>query len=300
MTAIIRAQKILQTNHSTYTTNVSIARISLSFNQNIYSANECTDKKRREEKRMAERRMFAKSIVKSDAFADMPLSSQALYFHLGMEADDDGFVNNAKQIKRMIGASDDDLKILVTKRFIIPFESGVIVITHWHSQNQLRKDRYKPTRFIQEKELVFLNENKEYTLEEPANIMRLPDGKPPGNTSGNHLATQYSVVKDSIVKDSIGECKYQLGEEKLSEDEYNTLINKYEKNIVDEQINRILSHPYYNCLNVKNISQWCEEAKIRLKSVRKVRNSFNNFTQREHDDGYYESLEKVLLTTSVG
>lgn len=92
---------------------------------------------------MAERRMFAKSIVKSDAFADMPLSSQALYFHLGMEA-------------------DDDLKILVTKRFIIPFESGVIVITHWHSQNQLRKDRYKPTRFIQEKELVFLNENKEY------------------------------------------------------------------------------------------------------------------------------------------
>ena len=80
---------------------------------------------------MAERRMFAKTIIDSDAFLDMPLSSQSLYFHLSMRADDDGFINNPRKIQRMIGASDDDLKLLIAKRFIIPFESGIVVIKHW-------------------------------------------------------------------------------------------------------------------------------------------------------------------------
>ena len=99
---------------------------------------------------MAERRMFAKTIVDSDAFLDMPLSSQALYFHLSMRADDDGFVNNPKKIQRMIGCSDDDLKLLIAKRFVLIFDSGVIVIKHWRLHNTLRKDRYKPTIYQEE------------------------------------------------------------------------------------------------------------------------------------------------------
>ena len=112
---------------------------------------------------MAERRMFAKTIIDSDAFLDMPLSAQALYFHLSMRADDDGFVNNPKKIQRMVGASDDDCKLLVLKRFILTFESGIIVIKHWKIHNYIQKDRYKETVYLQEKATLGLNENKAYT-----------------------------------------------------------------------------------------------------------------------------------------
>ena len=87
---------------------------------------------------MAEKRMFTQKIIDSDAFLDMPLSTQALYFHLNMRADDDGFINNPKRIQRTIGASDDDLKLLIAKRFVICFENGVIVIKHWKMHNTLR------------------------------------------------------------------------------------------------------------------------------------------------------------------
>lgn len=112
---------------------------------------------------MAERRMFAKTIIDSDAFLDMPLSAQALYFHLSMRADDDGFVNNPKKIQRMVGASDDDCKLLVMKRFIITFDSGIIVIKHWKIHNYIQKDRYKETVYLQEKSTLTLNENNAYT-----------------------------------------------------------------------------------------------------------------------------------------
>lgn len=112
---------------------------------------------------MAERRMFAKTIIDSDAFLDMPLSAQALYFHLSMRADDDGFVNNPKKIQRMIGASDDDCKLLILKRFILTFESGVIVIKHWKIHNYIQKDRYKPTIYQAEKSRLIEKDNKAYT-----------------------------------------------------------------------------------------------------------------------------------------
>lgn len=118
---------------------------------------------------MAERRMFAKTIIDSDAFIDMPLSTHALYFHLSMRADDDGFINNPKKIQRMIGASDDDLKMLVAKRFIIPFESGIVVIKHWKIHNYIRGDRKKETVYPEEMALLEEKENGAYTLkaEEP-------------------------------------------------------------------------------------------------------------------------------------
>ncbi|MGM0166967.1 phage replication initiation protein [Enterococcus sp. AZ135] len=114
---------------------------------------------------MAERRMFAKTIIDSDAFLDMPLSTQALYFHLSMRADDDGFINNPKKIQRMVGSSEDDLKLLNAKRFIIAFESGVIVIKHWKIHNYIQKDRYKPTLYQEERAMLSDKNNKSYTTE---------------------------------------------------------------------------------------------------------------------------------------
>jgi DnaD/phage-associated family protein len=112
---------------------------------------------------MAERRMFAKTIIDSDAFLDMSLSAQALYFHLSMRGDDEGFVNNPKKIQRMIGASDDDAKILVAKKFIIPFESGIVVIKHWKIHNYIRGDRLVETKYKEERSLLELDENGAYT-----------------------------------------------------------------------------------------------------------------------------------------
>ena len=113
---------------------------------------------------MAEKRMFAKSIIDSDAFLDMPISTQCLYFHLSMRADDDGFVNNPKKIAKMINTSDDDLKILFAKKFIITFDSGVIVVTHWRVHNTIQKDRYKPSLLAEKAHLRLENTNV-YTLD---------------------------------------------------------------------------------------------------------------------------------------
>lgn len=112
---------------------------------------------------MANRRMFSKQIVDSDAFLDMPASSQLLYFHLNMQADDDGFVGNPKKVIRTIGASSDDFKILVAKRFILTFETGVMVIKHWKLHNYIQNDRYHETQYIEEKSSLIIKENGAYT-----------------------------------------------------------------------------------------------------------------------------------------
>lgn len=109
------------------------------------------------------RRMFSPQIVDSDAFLDMSSTAQSLYFHLGMRADDDGFVGNPKKILRMIGGNDDDLKILLAKRFLLTFESGIIVIKHWRINNLIRKDWYRPTQYVEEKKRLQIKENGSYT-----------------------------------------------------------------------------------------------------------------------------------------
>lgn len=143
---------------------------------------------------MAERRMFAKTIIDSDAFLDMPLSTQALYFHLSMRADDDGFINNAKKIQRMIGASDDDLKVLLMKRFLLPFESGVVVIKHWKIHNYIRNDRYKPTIYTDERAALDVKANGAYTERQPLGI---PDGY--------QMDTQYRLGEVRSGQDSVVE-----------------------------------------------------------------------------------------------
>ena len=153
---------------------------------------------------MAERRMFTQKIIDSDAFLDMPLSTQSLYFHLNMRADDDGFVNNPKRIQRTIGASDDDLKLLIAKRFLIGFDSGVLVIKHWRMHNTLRKDRYNPTQYKEELAMLNVKDNNAYTEKFP----ELPDIAQESvattwQPNGNHLATQYSIGKYSIDKSNL-------------------------------------------------------------------------------------------------
>ena len=115
---------------------------------------------------MANKRMFSNDVIDSDLFLDMPLSSQALYFHLCMKADDDGFVGNSKRIIRMINACEDDLNILIIKKFVIRFESGIIVVRHWKINNYIQKDRYKYTIYLYEKSLVLLNNSGVYELKE--------------------------------------------------------------------------------------------------------------------------------------
>lgn len=108
---------------------------------------------------MATRRMFSLDVVNTDLFLDMPVSAQCLYFHLGMRADDDGFIASPKQIMRMATCTQDDMKILVSKGFVIPFESGIVVIRHWKQHNYIQSDRYRKTKYTEEKDRLELKDN---------------------------------------------------------------------------------------------------------------------------------------------
>ena len=182
---------------------------------------------------MAERRMFAKTIIDSDAFLDMPLSAQSLYFHLSMRADDDGFINNPKKIQRMIGASDDDCKLLLQKRFLITFESGVVVIKHWKIHNYIRNDRYKPTLYQAEKAMLTEKENKAYTEAETVGI---PNGYQM-DTQVREGKERLEISKDSVVVEVV--------EEKPPSPDYTDSENKLEtfrRNVMlsDNQISDLL------------------------------------------------------------
>jgi len=142
---------------------------------------------------MARKRMFSLLVVDTDEFLDMPSSTQSLYYHLGMRADDDGFVSSPKRIVKLVNCSDDDLKLLIAKGFIIPFDSGIIAIKHWKLNNDLKKDRYTPTIYLNEKSTLRVNKNRVYSIV--------------GNNletkwiqNGNKLDTQYSKDKNSIDK----------------------------------------------------------------------------------------------------
>ena len=152
---------------------------------------------------MAERRMFAKTIVLSDAFLDMPLSARCLYFTLGMFADDDGFVNSPKGIMRQAGCSEDDMKVLLAKKFLLAFESGVIVIKHWRINNYLQKDRYTPTKYGEEKATLTLDENMAYRE---------------AKALSEAMYTQEVYTQDRLGKDSIGKDRLDSSKRPTLED----------------------------------------------------------------------------------
>ena len=183
---------------------------------------------------MAERRMFAKKVIASDVFLDMPLSTQALYFHLSMVADDEGFINNPKRIQRLIGSSDDDMKLLITKAYIIPFDSGIVVIRHWRVNNYLRSDRFSGTEYEWEKSLLTMNKNGVYELGIPTGI---PSGIPLDYQATDKRYPQYSVGEDSIGKDSIG----GVGESVLTAEEYSDLVSRLGATDTDYYIQRVIA-----------------------------------------------------------
>lgn len=145
---------------------------------------------------MAERRMFAKTIIDSDAFLDMPATAQLLYFHLSMRADDDGFVNKPKAVMRLCGARDDDAKMLIEKKFLIPFENGVVVIKHWKIHNYIRKDTYNETKYKEEKAALELDENSAYRL----------------------VCSNPSLPRDESVTTSSRDCDDSLTQDRLGKD----------------------------------------------------------------------------------
>ena len=195
---------------------------------------------------MAEKRMLCKTIIDSDAFLDMPLTTQALYFHLNMRADDDGFVNNPKRIQRNIGAGDDDLRLLIMKKFVIAFQSGIIVIKHWKMHNYIQSDRYRPTVYQNEKNMLMIKSNKSYTLngidnEEPLNL--------------NDVSTLYTECVQDDNTDKIRLDKNRLDKSSISGDKSPTQkfieptidqVKEYcleRKNNVDAQ----KWHDFYTC-----------------------------------------------------
>lgn len=154
---------------------------------------------------MPKKRMFSQQITESDAFLEMPLSTQALYFHLNMNADDDGFVNSPKRISRMIGASDDDLKLLIAKNFVIPFETGVVVIKHWKINNYIRKDRYTPTVYTEEMGNLTTKKNGAYTV-----------GIPLGIPSDNQTDTETRLDKIRLNKSSSIDLLEMLNDDEIA------------------------------------------------------------------------------------
>ena len=151
---------------------------------------------------MAQRRMFSKEITTSDLFVDMPASTQLLYFHLGMEADDEGFIGNAKMLGRAYGSSNDDLKLLQAKGFIIVFESGVTVVKDWNVNNKLRKDRFKPTIYQEEKSLLTLMNTGTYEIDNQMTTKRQPND--------NQMTTQYRIEEDRRGKDRLDEDRLDI------------------------------------------------------------------------------------------
>jgi hypothetical protein len=160
------------------------------------------------------RRMFSDEITKSDAFLDMPAESQLAYWHLGMEADDDGFLSNLKMIQRMIGASDDAIRILFAKKFLIPFDSGVCVIKHWRINNYIRKDIYQETKYLKEKSSLFIRENGSYTTN-PDMALPIPKGH---FTTKDEFKNNPVDVTSTTRRDSGYVGKVRLGKVRLGKD----------------------------------------------------------------------------------
>lgn len=241
---------------------------------------------------MAEKRMFTMRIIDSDPFKEMPLSAQALYFHLGMNADDEGFLNNAKSIQRSILASDDDMKLLIAKKFLITFESGIVVIKHWKMHNTIQPSRLKETQYTEEKRLLSVKENKSYTLNLAPVDSLLTNCQQTVNTCQQNDAEsrleeisidKYSVVESSVVESSVVEEQPAPTPNNINT-EYNSLIKKYGKAFVDERIERAKK---YSNTSMATVKKWCEED-----YKKHSKNKFNDFPQRNID---YDKLEAELL-----
>lgn len=224
--------------------------------------------------------MFSLKIVDSDLFLDMPLSSQCLYFHLSMRADDDGFVNNPKKIIKIIGANEDDLKILIAKGFVIVFEQGIIVITHWKINNFIRKDRYKPTLYENEVQSLSQTKNGMYIKEVGCHLVdqRL--------TSGQPSIDKVSIDKGRVEQDTPFSFYGEYKNIRLTDEEYRKLKDKLQghTDMMIEKLSRYIKSTgktyqdhYVTILN------WYEQDKDKLsqKKTRKIP-TLEDYDKGEH------------------
>ena len=191
--------------------------------------------------------MMSKSIIKSDTFLDMPATTQNLYFHMLLDADDDGFINAPKSIMRMIGAKDDDMKVLVAKQFVIPFESGVVVIKDWKIHNYIQNDRYKPST-LPERDLLNIQKDKTYTLKSDVSRM------------DTECIQTVSIGKDRLGKDRLG--KVRLGKDRIGKDSIDTLCH-VSHDIVDKSHIEIIEY-----LNLKTGSIFKPTTKPYVQAIR--------------------------------
>lgn len=228
---------------------------------------------------MAEKRMFAKTIIDSDAFLSLPLSTQALYFHLSMRADDDGFINKPKSIMRSVGANDDDLALLIAKGFIIPFESGIIVIKHWKIHNYIQKDRYKPTVYVEEISTLRIKDNRSYTLD--------ASGQPVYS-----LEAQSSIDKNRKGKISYADNVY------MTKKEYQTLVDTYTDKQATDMIDILNNHKNatgkiydndYSAILSWVVDRWNKDNGKKPNTIPQ----HNNFKQRNKEQDYDKYLEKI-------
>lgn len=196
---------------------------------------------------MAERRMMSKSIIKSDTFLDMPATTQNLYFHMLLDADDDGFINAPKSIMRMIGAKDDDMKVLAAKQFVIPFESGVVVIKDWKIHNYIQNDRYKPST-LPERDLLNIQKDKTYTLKSDVSRM------------DTECIQTVSIGKDRLGKVRLG--KDRIGKDRVGKDSIDTLCHVSHDD-VDKSHIEIIEY-----LNLKTGSKFKPTTKPYVQAIR--------------------------------
>lgn len=196
---------------------------------------------------MAERRMMSKSIIKSDTFLDMPATTQNLYFHMLLDADDDGFINAPKSIMRMIGAKDDDMKVLTAKQFVIPFESGVVVIKDWKIHNYIQNDRYKPST-LPERDLLNIQKDKTYTLKNDVSRM------------DTECIQTVSIGKDRLGKVRLG--KDRIGKDRVGKDSIDTLCHVSHDDVEKSHIEII------EYLNLKTGSKFKPTTKPYVQAIR--------------------------------
>ncbi len=226
--------------------------------------------------------MISTQIISSDAFLDMPMSSQLLYFHLVMAGDDDGFVGNPRKITKVIGANEDDFKILLAKRFILTFESGVIVIKHWLIHNSIRGDRYHPTQYQDERKLIITKENKAYTekidVRQPIGNQRLPEVK----------LSKVKLSKEIVASDT----PFSLEEE----------IKKLEES-PRRDLNIIALYFEYRKPDLQNYEQYSQAIRRHLKPAGALKGFSDSqimkaieYAKKEYKDIYtLETLLKILV-----
>ena len=244
---------------------------------------------------MAERRMFSKTIIDSDIFLDMPTSTRLLYYDLAMRADDDGFINSPRKIARMTGASDDDLKILASKNYIIPFASGIVVIRHWRVHNYIRKDTYNETQYKLEKSTLEIDNNKCYSVisddrlravDEPSTQVRLGKDRLDKDSINNIPASEdeSSSVSAKASKHKYGIYKNVL----LKDEELQSLKEKYSNwedliKFLDEYIEMkgYKAKSHYLCILKWVINAVDEQNK---KNNNQNKNTYNSYEQRQDVD----------------